>query len=117
MSTYLRQKRSNRKNEDEPHSEVAQATTKTVPPLNHEKENLLIHENRTEFVAQDMFVPWKIKPKEFQKNESSKAPVFHRFYHLFKAGELEKILDELQNCSVVESYYDQGNWCIIVEKI
>ena len=31
--------------------------------------------------------------------------------------ELEKLIREAGELSIVESYYDQGNWCCIFEKI
>lgn len=140
--------------------------------------SLPVHINRTEFLQQDMLVPWKLKPqkkkeadydrkgkyeketcrrcrekrhqvhgssgdavrldnsngislmfddtkKENDQNKSKKKmlpsengpdPVFHRYYHVFKQGELEALCSRL-NVDVIKSYYDEGNWCIIFEKI
>lgn len=140
--------------------------------------SLPVHVNRTEFMQQDMLVPWKLKPPK--KNESrcerrrcdrgcgvvhgsrsnriqSSEPtvdslqitnscdvlasqenvrcdnchsksrkkivcaesrpdqVFHRYYHVFKQGELESLCSQL-NVKVIKSYYDEGNWCIIFQK-
>lgn len=78
---------------------------------------LRIHENRTNFVQQDMLVPWKLKPSKNQNgNSTNHSPVFHRFYHTFKEGELENICSSIDGISIVKSYYDEGNWCIIIEK-
>ncbi|KAG7166526.1 alkylated DNA repair protein alkB homolog 8-like [Homarus americanus] len=135
--------------------------------------SLPLHINRTEFMQQDMLVPWKLRPlkkkelncdrrgqyekefgtshrcrdnrlhtngpsadtlqttmldntvKENGQNKSNRKglptetgpdPVFHRFYHVFKQGELEALCTRL-NVNIVKSYYDEGNWCIIFEKI
>ncbi|KAK4305059.1 hypothetical protein Pmani_023049 [Petrolisthes manimaculis] len=141
--------------------------------------SLPIHINRTEFVQQDMLVPWKLKPpkkaevkcerrgkcekecakyhccrgnryqgcsasvdqtkrsiccsashdatnnknchvkssrKKAASNDSGNDQVFHRYYHVFKQGELEQLCSQL-NVSIVNSYYDEGNWCVIFEKV
>ncbi|XP_063607827.1 alkylated DNA repair protein alkB homolog 8-like [Penaeus indicus] len=135
---------------------------------------LPVHVNRTEFVQQDMLVPWKLKPqikkdakekgknkkydnRSNQKSDSDKSsdgvsqnldkddqpsklveseqansnmaasdscettvegqePVFHRYYHVFKQGELEALCGKIEGLKVVKSYYDEGNWCVIFEK-
>ncbi|CAL4128276.1 unnamed protein product, partial [Meganyctiphanes norvegica] len=148
--------------------------------------SLPIHKNRTEFIQQDMLVPWKLKPQKITKqnkaqdgskkdksqnkkqnkaqdgskndkpihesaindtnetlsnfhitnnskiirsNEkditagdlsSSKdlsVPVFNRYYHVFREGELENLIEEVEGLKVVETYYDEGNWCCIFEKL
>ncbi|XP_039724646.1 alkylated DNA repair protein alkB homolog 8-like isoform X2 [Pteropus medius] len=82
---------------------------------------LPIHTNRTSFHSQDLLVPWhlkgnpgKDKPTEpFGPVEShDPSPVFHRYYHVFCEGELEAACQTLNNVSILQSYYDQGNWSI-----
>lgn len=67
---------------------------------------LPIHENRTNFIHSDMLVPWKKKDGER----------FLRYYHVFQEGELAKLCTEISAVSINEIYYDQGNWCVILEK-
>ncbi|KAG7190157.1 hypothetical protein KM043_006285 [Ampulex compressa] len=67
---------------------------------------LPVHENRTEFCYSDMLVPWK---KKGGKN-------FLRYYHVFAEGELPRLCLEVANVCIQEVYYDQGNWCVILEK-
>ncbi|XP_058807012.1 alkylated DNA repair protein alkB homolog 8 isoform X2 [Phymastichus coffea] len=67
---------------------------------------LPIHENRTEFTHSDMLVPWKRKG----------GGDFLRFYHVFEEGELEKLCSDVPSTKVQKVYYDQGNWCIVLEK-
>ncbi|XP_035536483.1 alkylated DNA repair protein alkB homolog 8 isoform X1 [Morone saxatilis] len=50
------------------------------------------------------------------ESESSPAPVFHRYYHVFQQGELERLCCQVAGVSVHSSYHDQGNWCVILEK-
>lgn len=141
--------------------------------------SLPVHVNRTEFMQQDMLVPWKLKPpkknesrcerrrcdrscgvvhssrsnrnqsseptgdslqiaktcdalasqenmrcdncylksrKKMVSAESRPDQVFHRYYHVFKQGELESLCSQL-NVKVIKSYYDEGNWCIIFQKL
>ena len=92
---------------------------KCVPALlpgNALKTNLPVHVNRTEFKQQDMLVPWQLKGKNIVENEKSDN-TYHRFYHVFKKGELELLCSKVQDCKVIHSYYDQGNWAVILEKI
>ncbi|XP_061420048.1 alkylated DNA repair protein alkB homolog 8 [Lethenteron reissneri] len=82
--------------------------------------HLPVHTNRTPFRAQDVLVPWHHRrqgetpgPPERACEE---APVYHRYYHVFREGELEALCARLDGARVLESYYDQGNWCVVVEK-
>jgi hypothetical protein len=47
-------------------------------------------------------------------------PYNNRFYHVFKHGELEMLIEEasktIVGSKIVKSYYDHGNWCAIVQK-
>ncbi|NXJ86335.1 ALKB8 protein, partial [Trogon melanurus] len=92
---------------------------------------LPVHTNRTSFHSQDLLVPWHLKGGTKKKGESvdtvlfpggSKesqelSPVFHRYYHVFCEGELEASCRSVDCVRVQKSYYDQGNWCVILEKV
>jgi hypothetical protein len=82
--------------------------------LSSDLKKLEVHVNRTQFKQQDLLVPWQLKGKE-KKSESTAT--FHRFYHVFHKGELESLCESVKNCSIIKSYYDQGNWAVILEKI
>ena len=95
-----------------------------------------MHENRTNFKNTDLLVPWKTNVRDNEDNykpatvaESSKqdnfllqgsekdqSKTFHRFYHVFEEGELERLILSVSNLEIVNSYYDQGNWCVIFTK-
>ena len=54
--------------------------------------------------------------KEVRKAQG-KGLVFQRYCHVYKKGELEGLAARLgKGVSVVESYYDTGNWCMVLEK-
>ena len=90
------------------------------------------HVNRTPFAQQDLFVPWQRKIKQSKptdavekgfvsncgKSDSTEnGDTFYRFYHVFKKGELEELcLKASDQVDIVDSYFDDGNWCIIVQK-
>ncbi|XP_051842883.1 alkylated DNA repair protein alkB homolog 8 isoform X2 [Antechinus flavipes] len=91
---------------------------------------LPVHTNRTSFHSQDVLVPWHLKrgPTREKHAEPQKlksdpvglpdpTPVFHRYYHVFCEGELEAACRMLNNISIQQSYYDQGNWCVIFKKL
>ncbi|NXO23028.1 ALKB8 protein, partial [Cisticola juncidis] len=92
---------------------------------------LPVHTNRTSFHSQDLLVPWHLKGGTKKKEESADtvlvpggskesqelSPVFHRYYHVFCEGELEAVCRSLDCVRVQKSYYDQGNWCVILEKL
>ncbi len=72
---------------------------------------LPVHENKTDFRHADLLVPWKRKTEDGDK-------VFHRFYHVYHEGELESAVSLAVGdlAEVLESYYDQGNWCVVIRK-
>ncbi|XP_045872544.1 alkylated DNA repair protein alkB homolog 8 isoform X1 [Meles meles] len=84
---------------------------------------LPVHTNRTSFHAQDLLVPWHHKGSPGKGKPvgaaGSRAPgaVFHRYYHVFREGELEAACQTLSCVRLLQSYYDQGNWCVVLQKV
>ncbi|KAG8523386.1 Alkylated DNA repair protein alkB-8 [Galemys pyrenaicus] len=87
---------------------------------------LPIHINRTSFHSQDLLVPWHFKENAGKEKpvepsgpliSHEPGPVFHRYYHVFSEGELEVACQTLSNVSILQSFYDQGNWCVILQKV
>ncbi|CAG7823393.1 unnamed protein product [Allacma fusca] len=71
---------------------------------------LPVHNRESDFPHNDMLVPWI-------KGSTDKSEVHHRFYHVFNQGELEDlILEIVPQPSIIDSYYDQGNWCARFQK-
>eukprot|EP00079_Xenopus_tropicalis_P021245 XP_012812513.1 PREDICTED: alkylated DNA repair protein alkB homolog 8 isoform X2 [Xenopus tropicalis] len=109
-------------------SKTSQGPSSDAPGTNLAgKAPLPIHTNRTSFHSQDLLVPWhlkptnksKVTPENKEQNEKEHGPdsVYHRFYHVFCEGELEAMCNRLSNVAVQHSYHDQGNWCVILEKL
>uniref|UniRef100_A0A182N2V9 Fe2OG dioxygenase domain-containing protein n=1 Tax=Anopheles dirus TaxID=7168 RepID=A0A182N2V9_9DIPT len=113
-SSYLRQNRHNNK----PSSEDASANADSAP-VHVERVvatgvtdcTLPVHTNRTQFQHQDLLVPWKLR-----SSDSAEKATFLRYYHVFEEHELDRLCLVSGQLEVVESYYDQGNWCVVLEK-
>ena len=102
-----------------------------------EAARLCVNASRSSFEQQDLFVPWRyrgsVKGKEKDRGShntevSSETPssksadpdaghVYHRYYHVFQEGELRKLCGRLENVTVRDSYYEKGNWCVLLEKV
>ncbi|XP_065344849.1 alkylated DNA repair protein alkB homolog 8 [Cloeon dipterum] len=82
--------------------------------------SLPVHTNRTQFCHSDLLVPWKLKQKGLKNSgldSRESEEVYFRYYHMFEEGELELLCNRLNNASVERSYYDQGNWCVVLKKV
>lgn len=110
-----------------------------MSPITGVVPDLPVHVNGTAFEAQDVLVPWHLKKKTGvaaeQRNrevdalvaDSDKVPatdeismdsaqILHRYYHTFAEGELQRLCERVTGVHVVNSYYDQGNWCTVIER-
>ncbi|XP_070605830.1 tRNA (carboxymethyluridine(34)-5-O)-methyltransferase ALKBH8 isoform X2 [Erythrolamprus reginae] len=109
---------------NQPNGTTSNSPSQVVPA------SLPVHTNRTSFETQDVLVPWHLKDGIKKKTRHAKLsqlldastsapeanPVFHRYYHVFCEGELEQLCKQLDCIKVQGSYYDQGNWCVVLEK-
>ncbi|CAN8006054.1 unnamed protein product, partial [Ixodes hexagonus] len=44
--------------------------------------------------------------------------MLHRYYHVFREGELDSLIDKyVENLHIISSYYDHASWCVIAEKV
>lgn len=68
---------------------------------------LKVHDGK-DFEQQDVLVPWTID----QKGET-----FLRYYHVFREGEAEKLIESVQGCKLISVEKEQGNYIIIAKKI
>ena len=52
------------------------------------------------------------------RDDEKKTTVYHRYYHMFMQGELEKLIENNfeGKLKVKESYFDHANWAVICEK-
>lgn len=78
--------------------------------------SLPVHRNRTDFLHQDMLVPWKLKQNNENMNDSENND-FMRFYHVFEENELENLCISIGGIIIEKSFYEQGNWCVILKKV
>ncbi|KAG8198681.1 hypothetical protein JTE90_015508 [Oedothorax gibbosus] len=51
-------------------------------------------------------------------NDSGGMMSYHRYYHVFRQGELDSLIENhVDNLHILSSYYDHANWCIVAEKV
>lgn len=93
-----------------------------------ENQDSNVHTFGKEFQKKDVFVAWHYNEKTMKKNEAKssesepseqknkESKVYLRYYHVFEKNELEKLFEKIDTAKIVESYYEQGNWCVIFEK-
>lgn len=65
-----------------------------------------VHKARTKFKSSDLLVPWKLN-----------GETYHRFYHVFREGEIQDILSKIPNVEIDRVFYDDGNWCVTFTKL
>jgi alkylated DNA repair protein alkB family protein 8 len=51
-------------------------------------------------------------PPSLAVDNSKRAVVLQRYYHLFEQGELESLVGEVHGLQVVQGFYDRSNWCV-----
>lgn len=115
-SSYLRQNKKIRHR-----SEEETQTTVTIESI-QSTNGLPVHTNRTQFVHQDVLVPWRMKRSvdestDILGTQNTCGNTFLRYYHVFEEEELEALCQDINGITIKKSYYDQGNWCIIFEKM
>jgi alkylated DNA repair protein alkB family protein 8 len=97
-----------------------------------------VHKFGKEFEKKDVFVAWHCntnaqkkkrskktseegvdatdRPQQLDEREEEKKQIYLRFYHVFENKELESLFNSVSDVQVIESFYEQGNWCVIFEK-
>jgi SAM-dependent methyltransferase len=63
-------------------------------------------ESKRKFTGGDTMVPFHMKD----------GTICERFYHIYNQGELEAEVQMALDSSDVQSFYDTGNWCVIIAK-
>ena len=87
-----------------------------------------------------MFVPWHLhdtyeddkqedkkesKPEDSEfintaiKDKDKHATVYHRYYHVFREGELEMLIAKSHlkdKVKIMDRYYDHANWVVVLQK-
>lgn len=83
-----------------------------------------------DFETQDVTVPWvlpatadplrreEVEQAGDEKTRRALPPAtVPRFCHVFVRGELEQLVSKLPNVQIVDSYYDNANWAVVLKKI
>jgi len=46
------------------------------------------------------------------------ASTHHRYYHVFREGELDALINHhVASLHIVSSYYERASWCVVAEKV
>lgn len=106
------------------------STKPNLPPTNSKTANpdnidsaekplkLAVHVNRTSFKQQDLLLPWTKKVKKTSTEaDSCNDSVLYRYYHVFQDGELVDLCKNIENVDILQYYYDEGNWCVVLKKL
>ena len=75
-----------------------------------------------------MFVPWHLHFKYESDLENidhegceidyeKRSVIYKRYYHVFKKGELEKLVSQIKEVEIISIYYDKENWCCQMRRI
>ncbi len=73
----------------------------------------------------DYLVPWHVPMHRVEAaslkdagevDRDRNSIKFKRYYHLFAPGELERLVELTKHSTLVDSFYDRDNWCIVIEK-
>lgn len=72
------------------------------------------HKTKNKFIQQENMVQWKLQSKF---SDQKKDEVLYRYYYVFKENELDALCNKIYNIKIINSFYEHGNWCIILEKL
>jgi len=64
--------------------------------------------SRRKFTKQDNLVDFQSSDKKIKEL---------RFYHVFEENELEEMINSIPGIKIVQSYWEIGNWILVIEKI
>jgi SAM-dependent methyltransferase len=65
-------------------------------------------DEKQQFTQQENYIKWNLRGSD---------EIFLRYYYVFKKGELENLISCFDNVKIKKSYYERGNWGVILEKI
>ena len=69
--------------------------------------------SRRKFEKQENLVPWVLQSKY---SKTGKEEILHRYYYVYREKELELQISEFTNVTLISSYYEVGNWILVLQK-
>ena len=82
-----------------------------------ERSSTSVEEELFRNTAATMEDPFSASDSE-DSAETGGSLTHHRYYHVFREGEIDHIIEKyVENLHIISSYYDHANWCIIAEKV
>ena len=64
--------------------------------------------SKTQFTKQENLIEFK-NPQKTMKE--------YRYYYVFKKNELDNMVKTFQDIKIVKSFWEVGNWVMIIEKL
>lgn len=58
-----------------------------------------------------------MKTSDRKATPTEQTAVLQRYCHVYRKGELDALVAQLPSAKIVESFYDKGNWVLVVEKV
>lgn len=116
-SYYVKPKKGNKKEQADVFRVDKTDTIETSLKNENSTSTPMLHDYGKPFEKQDLFVTWHYKKMNEKKSQNEDSDVYLRFYHVFISGELEELFKSITNAKIIRSFYEQGNWCVIFEKI
>ena len=76
--------------------------------ISHSSDSDTFNKCKHSFNAQDVYIPFK--------NRFTGANIADRYYHVFVDGELDNLVDNINNAIIIDKFYEKGNFGIILQK-
>ena len=112
----------NSSNESRSHddqSRVRHGTCSTLTPDTSLEQATCVEKGSTSF-EDELFRNNRVDSASDSEDsaETGGSLTHHRYYHVFREGEIDHTIEKyVDNLHVISSYYDHANWCIIAEKV
>ncbi|XP_064554519.1 uncharacterized protein fid isoform X1 [Drosophila montana] len=92
----------------------ASSSTET-PPLQQEQEKQQTLQQRT---STESLEQSNSSNTSLDSPSQGGATTHHRFYHVFREGELDALINHhVASLHIVSSYYERASWCVVAEKV
>ena len=50
------------------------------------------------------------------KERRKRNLTYYRYYHVFRSGELDELIEEVEILQLLDVSYDHANWCAIAQR-
>ncbi|KAH8361150.1 hypothetical protein KR200_012203 [Drosophila serrata] len=108
------------------------AALKVQPPATQQQQQQQPHQQQQQHSQQEPHQPPNLQQRpssdSLEHSNSSTnsldspsqggASTHHRYYHVFREGELDALINHhVASLHIVSSYYERASWCVVAEKV